>query len=173
MRLDAKGAARLGQHDMGVDFGRGVRRHHDPVLLGQLRDPQRLGEAARARRVELDIADAAIDDEVAHREPGQLALAMGQRDRGRRRQTREIGRLQVPVQRLLEPEDAMRLDRMGKFDAVRQIVGRVHVEHQQRLVADHPPHRADPLGLLGDGAGPGLELDRAVAELHEPAISAP
>ena len=48
---------------------------------------------------------------------------------------REIGRLQVPVQRLLEPEDAVRLDPPRELDAVGQIVRRVHVEHQ---IGDSP-----------------------------------
>ena len=73
-------------------------------------------------------SNAAQGDEIAHREAGQLALAMRQGDRRRRGEPREIGRLQIPVQRLLEPEDAMGLDPMRELDAVGQIVGRVHVE---------------------------------------------
>ena len=138
------------------------------MLFGELRDAQRLGEAGGARRVELHVADAALDDEVAHGKAGQLALAMRQRDRRRRREPGEIGRLQIPMQRLLEPEDPVRLDGMGEFDALGQIVGRVHVEHQQGLVADRPAHRADPLGLRRNGAGAGLEFDRAVAEIEKP-----
>ena len=113
-----------------MDFRRGMRRDDDAMLLGQRGDAQRLGKSGGPRRVELHVADAAIDDEIAHREAGQLALAMRQRDRRRRREPREIGRLQIPVQRLLEPEDALRLDAPRELDAVRQIVGRVHVEHQ-------------------------------------------
>ena len=113
------------------------------------------------------------DNEIAHCEPGQLALAMRQRDRRRRRQPGEISRLQIPVQRLLEPEDPVRLDGAGEVDAVRQVVGRVHVEHQQGLVADRSAHRADPVCFFSDGAGAGLELDRAVAELENRASSPP
>ena len=112
-----------------------------PCCFGQCGDAQRLGKPGGPRRVELHVADAAIDDEIAHREAGQLALAMRQRDRRRRREPREIGRLQIPVQRLLEPEDAVRLDAAGELDAVRQIVGRVHVEHQVGLLADRGAHR--------------------------------
>ena len=45
----------------------------------------------------------------------------------------------------------MRLDGTCKIDALRQIVGGVHVEHQQRLAAYRPAHRADALGLLRNG----------------------
>ena len=86
-------------------------------------------KAGSAGRVELHVTDAARDDEIAHREAGQLALAMRQWDMSRRRQPGEIGRLQIPMQRFFEPEDPMRLDRMGKIDAVRHIVRRIHVEH--------------------------------------------
>ena len=125
-------------------------------------------KAGSAGRVELHVTDAARDDEIAHREAGQLALAMRQRDMGRRRQPGEIGRLQIPMQRLFEPEDLVRLDGAGAFDAVWQVVSRIHIEHQQGLVPDCPADRADPFCFLSDGAGPGFELDRAVAELDEP-----
>ena len=72
------------------------------------------------------------------------------------------------MQRLFEPEDPVWRDGAGKFDAVRQVVGRIHVEHQQGLVADRPAHRADPLRFLSHSAAAGLELDRAVAEFDEP-----
>jgi len=62
----------------------------------------------------------------------------------------------------------MRFDGTGKFDAVREIVGRIHVEHQRGFLADGSAYLADPLGFLGDGAGAGLELDRAVAEIDKP-----
>ena len=121
-----------------------------------------------AARVELHVTDAALDDEIAHGEAGQLALAMRQRDRRRRGKAREIGRLQIPMQRLFEPEDPVRLDGAGKFDAVRQVIGRIHVEHQQGLIADRSAHRIDPLCFFGHGAGAGLELHRPVAELEKP-----
>ena len=106
MRFDAPGAARQGEDEVPVQFRRGVRRDHDAVLLGERGNAQRLGEAGGAGRVELHVADAALDDEIAHGEAGQFALAMRQRDRRRRGEPGEIGRLQIPVQRLLEPEDA-------------------------------------------------------------------
>ena len=37
MRFDAIGAARHGEHEVAMQFRRGMRRNHDPVLLGQLR----------------------------------------------------------------------------------------------------------------------------------------
>ena len=167
MRLDAEGAARQGEDEVAVDFGCGVGRDHDAVLLGERGDAQGLGEAGGAGRIELDVADAAQGDEIAHREAGQLALAMRQGDRRRRGEPGEIGGLQIPVQRLLEPEDAMRLDPVRELDAVGQIVGRVHVE-QQVGVAQRGAHRADPRRLGRDAAGAGLELDRAIAEIEKP-----
>src|ERR1700724_413169 len=76
MRLDPKGAARQGQHQMAVDLRRAVRRDDDAVLFGQAGDAQRLGETGGAGRVELHVADAALDDEIAPREAGQFALAL-------------------------------------------------------------------------------------------------
>ena len=137
------------------------------MLLGELGDAQRLGEAAGAGRVELDIGMPPMVMKSRTVKAGQLALAMRQRDRGRRREPREIGRLQVPVQRLLQPEDVLRLDAAGEVDAVGQIVGRVHVEHQVGRVADRPAHRGDPRRLLRRRAGAAFELDRAVAELEK------
>src|SRR5262249_9135757 len=62
----------------------------------------------------------------------------------------------------------VRFDGTGKFDALRQIIGRIHVELQQGLVADRPAHWADPLCLRSDSAPSGLELDGAVAEFEKP-----
>src|SRR5947209_8002721 len=84
------------------------------VVLGECGDAERLGEAGGASRVELHIADAAGDDEIANREAGHLALTVRQGDRRRRREAGEIGRLQIPVQRLFKPEDAMLLDPAGE-----------------------------------------------------------
>jgi len=53
-----------------------VRGEHYPVLLGQLGDAQSLGEAGGTGRVELYVTDAALDNEIAHGEAGQLSLAM-------------------------------------------------------------------------------------------------
>ena len=90
---------------------------------------------------------------------------MRQRDRRRRREPGEIGRLQIPVQRLLEPEHVVRLDPVGEIDAVGQVVGRVHVEQQigSRRRSRGAPRRPAPPPARGD-AGAGLQLDRAVAE---------
>src|SRR5271157_947076 len=153
---------------MAMQLRGGMWSEHYPVLLGQLSYAQGLGEAGGAGRVELHVADASLDNEIPHREAGKLTLAMCQRDRRCRCQPGEISRLQIPMQRLFEPEDPVRLDRTGKFDAVRQVVGRVHVEHQQGLVADRLAHSTDSLRFLSHGPTAGLELDRAVAEFDEP-----
>jgi hypothetical protein len=137
------------------------------MLLGEMSDAQGLGEAGGAGRVELHITDAARDNKIAHRETGQLPFAVSERDRRRRRQPGEISRLQIPMQRLFEPKNPMRFDGVGEVDAVRQVVGRVHIEHQQRLIADGSSYGADPVSLCSDGAGTGLELDSPVAELKK------
>ena len=152
---------------MTVDLRRAVGCNDNAMLLGQRSDAQRLGKAGRAGRVELHTTYAAFDDEIAHRKAGQFALAMRQRDRRCRRQPREISGLQVPVQRFLEPEDAVRLDAMGELNAINQIIGRVHVEHQLRRRADRRAHRTDPLDIGRDAAEPGLQLDRAVAVIDK------
>src|SRR5215469_1168496 len=118
MRLDAKRAARQREHDVGVQLGRSMRGHHHAVLLRELGYAQRFGEAGRARRVELNVTDTARHNKIAHGKAGQLPLAMRQRDRRRRGKPPEIGRLQIPVQRLLEPEDPVRLDSAGEFHAL-------------------------------------------------------
>ena len=91
-------------------------------------------------------------DEIAHREARPLALAVRERYGRRGGQPHEIGGLQVPVQRLLQPEDVERLDAVRELDAVVDIVGRVHVEHQRHVLADRLAHRAHALRLVGDGA---------------------
>ena len=135
-----------------------MRGQHYPMLLSKLGDARGLGEAGGAGCVELHITDTALDNEIAHREAGQLALTMRQRDRSRRCQPSEIGRLQVPMKRLLKPKDPVRLDGTGNLDAVRQVVGRVHIEHHQRLVADRSAHRADAPCFLSHGAASVLSL---------------
>ena len=146
VQFDAEGAARQGEDEMPVQFGRGVRRDDRAVLLGQCGNAQRLGKAGGARRIELNEPDAALDNEIPDGKAGQLALAMRERDRRGRGQPGEIGRLQIPMQRLLKPEDPMRLDGTSEIDALRQIVGRVHVEHQQRSRRRSPgaPRRYAP-----------------------------
>jgi len=83
--FDAKDAARQRENQMTMQLRRGMRRDHRAVLLRQLRDAQRFGETGGARRVELDVTDAALDDKVAYREAGQFTLAVRQRDRRRSR----------------------------------------------------------------------------------------
>src|ERR1700730_7585000 len=165
--FDAKDAARQRENQMTMQLRRGMRRDHRAVLRRQLRDAQRFGETGGARRVELDVTDAALDNKVAYREAGQFTLAVRQRDRRRSREARKIGGLQIPVQWLLEPENPVRFDCAGKLDAIRQIVGRIHVQHQQGLIADRSAHRPAPIRLIDDSAPSGLELDRAVAEVKE------
>ena len=58
----------------------------------------------------------------------------------------------------LEPEDPVRLDGMGELDAIGQIIGGVHVQHQKSLVANRSTHSTDPLGFRSNGADAGLEL---------------
>src|SRR5881392_589830 len=125
---------------MAVHLGRCMRSEHYPVLLGEVSYAQGLGEAGGAGCVELHVADAALDDKIADRKTGQLALAVSQWDWRRRRQPGEISRLQVPMQRLLKPKDPVRLDGAGKVDAVRQVIGRIHVEHQQGLITNGSSH---------------------------------
>src|SRR6266566_6992167 len=73
-------------------LGRGVRRDHDRVLLGQRGDAQALGETRGARAVELHVADRAGGNEVAHREAGELALAVREGYRGGGGEPHEIRR---------------------------------------------------------------------------------
>ena len=49
-----------------MDFGRGMRSKHYPVLFGELCDAQRLGEAGAARGIKLNVTYAALHDEIAH-----------------------------------------------------------------------------------------------------------
>src|SRR5438105_5618940 len=121
---------------MAVDFGRMVGNDENTVLLRKLRDAQRFSESRRPRRVELQILDRTAFDEVAHGEPMDLALAVGQRYARGCRKLHVIVRLQVPVQRFLEPRDSVGLDTARKAYAVIEAVSRVHVEHQQYLAPD-------------------------------------
>ena len=147
---------------MAVQLGRIVRGEPYPMLLGEVGDAQGFGEAGGAGCIELHVTDAALDNQIAYRKAGQLALAMRQRDRRRRRQPSEIGRLQILMQRLVEPEDPVRLDRTGKFDAVRQVIGRVHVEHQQRLLAEVGAKLAPTI----DDQGLGFPIETNIVTAH-------
>jgi hypothetical protein len=167
VRFHAEAAARQGRDEMRVQLGRGVRRDHDRVLLGQRGDAQALGETRSARAVELHVADRAGGDEVAHREAGELALAVREGYRGGGGQPHEIRRLQIPVQRLFQPVDVERLDPAGELDAAVDVVRRVHVEHQGDVLADGLAHRPHPPRLVRRAAGAGLELDGAIPGLHE------
>ena len=59
-----------------MQLGGGMRGQHYPMLLGQLSYAQGLGEAGGAGCVELHVTDAALDNKIAYREAGQLALAI-------------------------------------------------------------------------------------------------
>src|SRR5262249_35489046 len=83
--LDPEDTARRSKRKMPVQLGCGVGSEHYPVLLGQMSYAQGLGEASGAGCVELHITEAALDNKIAHREAGQLALSMSDRDRRRRR----------------------------------------------------------------------------------------
>src|SRR5262245_9433323 len=80
VRFHAEATARQRRDEMRVQLGRGVRRDHDRVLLGQRRHAQPLGEPRGARAVELHVADRAAGNEVAHREARQFALAVRKRN---------------------------------------------------------------------------------------------
>ena len=150
-----------------MHLGRCVRGEHHPVLFGELSYAQRFGEPGAPSGVELHVTDAALHDEIAHRKAGKFPLAMRQLYRRHRSEACEVSRLEIPVQRLFQPEDPVPLDGTGEFDAVGQIIGGVHVQHQKRIVADRPAHGVDPVGFRRNGAGAGLELDRPVSELDE------
>ena len=70
---------------MPMQLGGGMRGEHYPVLLREVGDAQGFGETGGAGCVELHVTDAALDNEIAYSEARQLALAMRQRDRCRRR----------------------------------------------------------------------------------------
>ncbi len=72
------------------------------MLLGEMSDAQGLGKPGGPRRVELQKSDTALDDEVPYRKPGQFALAVRERDWRCCCQPSKVGRLQVPMQWLLE-----------------------------------------------------------------------
>ena len=67
-----------------MQLGGGMRGEHYPVLLREVGDAQGFGETGGAGCVELHVTDAALDNEIAYRKAGQLALAVRQRDRRRR-----------------------------------------------------------------------------------------
>src|SRR5262249_40026491 len=149
--LDPEDTAWRTEYKMAVKLGCCVGSKHYPVLLGQMSYAQGLGEASGAGRVELHISDAALDNKIAHREAGQLALAVSDRDRRRRGQPGEISGLQVPMQRLLEPENPVRFDGTGEVDAVRQVEGRVSYRasakvHRRGVVAGRRPSPLLPGG---------------------------
>ena len=68
-----------------MQLGGGMRGEHYPVLLREVGDAQGFGETGGAGCVELHVTDAALDNEIAYRKAGQLALAVRQRDRRRGR----------------------------------------------------------------------------------------
>src|SRR5258705_6958260 len=151
---------------MRVQLGRGVRRDHGRVLLGQRGDAQALGETGSGRAVELQIADRAGGDEVAHGEAGELALAVREGYRGGGGQPHEIRRLQIPVQRLFQPVDVERLDPAGELDAAVDVVRRVQFEHYGDVLAHGLAHQPPPPRLIRPAAGPGPSLYRAIPGPH-------
>ena len=144
VRFDAVAHAGQRRHEVCVELRRGVRSDEHAVLLRELRDAQRLAEAGRARRIELEIPDRAAFDEVADGVAMDLPLAVGKRDARVRRKLHVVARLQIPVQRLFEPRDVVGLDAARKPNAVVEVVRGVHVEHEQRLTADRFAHAAPP-----------------------------
>ena len=93
-------------------------------------------------------------------------LAVRQRDRCARSEPGEVGRLQVPVQRLLQPEDVVGLDRAREAHALLQRIGRVHVEHEQHVGPDRPAGRGDALQFIRHRHAAALELHATEAVGH-------
>ena len=92
-----------------------------------------------------------------------FALTVSERYRRRGRKTHIVGRLQIPVQWLLEPQDVVRCHSLGEADAAGDVVWRVHVQHQLDARTDCLAHYADARNLVRQGQRPGLQLHRAVA----------
>ena len=90
-----------------------------------------------------------------------FALAVCQRNGDRFRQGHIVGRLQVPVQRLLEPVDVVLSNFARETDASVDVVGRVHVEHELDIGPDHLADSACARNLLGEREGTGFQLHRA------------
>ena len=72
------------------------------------------------------------------------------------------------MQRLLQPEDVIRRDRLGKPDAPRHVVRCVHVQHQHHAGPDRGANGTDPRHLVRQRQRPRLQLYRAVAIRDEP-----
>src|SRR5262249_60404578 len=73
---------------------------------------------------------------------------------------------QVPVQRLLQPENVIRFDRFGERDTVVYVIGRIHVEHEQG-VANGLPTGADAHEFFVHWQSAGLQLDGAIPGGYE------
>src|SRR5262245_40718771 len=93
--------------DVSLNVRGRVRRNEHAFLLRVTRDAQRLAESGVTRAIELHEADGASVDEVTHGEPVPLALAVCERHGDLLSQRYIVGRLQVPVQWLLEPVDVV------------------------------------------------------------------
>src|ERR1700681_3115531 len=122
-----------------------VWHDENTVLLGELRYAHRFGESCGPRGIELKILDGPALDEIANGETMDLALAVRQGDTRCAGKLHVVVRLQVPMQRLFEPRDVVRLDPVRKAYAVIQTIGRVHVEHQENVAPDRFAHRSHTL----------------------------
>ena len=76
------------------------------------------------------------------------------------RQRHEVRWLEIPVQRLFEPEDVERRDVAGEPDTRLDVIGRVHVQHQLDVRTDRFPNRARARDFVGQRQGAGLQFDR-------------
>ena len=141
----------------------GVRRDRHALLFRVVRDAQRFGEAGGARGVELHETDGPGIDEIADRVAMPFALAVRQRDRRCRGETDVVGRLQMPEQRFLQPEDVVWRDRLGEADAAGDVVRRVHIEHEQDVGTDCLAHATDARDFVLQRQCTGFQLHRAVA----------
>src|SRR3954470_17284718 len=97
VRFHAIAHFRQCSNEMRVDFRRMMGHDEYSVLLSELRDTQRLGEARCPRRIELEIFNCPAFDEVTHCKSVDLALAMRKRNARFSCECNIIFRLQIPM----------------------------------------------------------------------------
>src|SRR5262245_3740568 len=78
-----------------------------------------------------------------------------------------VGRLQVPVQWLLKPENIVRFNGPGEMDTLLHVVWCVHVKHQQRIT-NGLPRGPDAHDLLLKRQTTGLQFDGPIAAGDKP-----
>src|SRR5712691_1859758 len=135
-----------GAHDVHGQLVHDVRRDRHLVGLGEVRDPQRLGEPVGATHIGHEVSGGPPLDQIPELEARVVVLAGGHGNPDALRNLGAGGEV-VGEHRFLVPDEVEIFQEPGLADVAEDVELLVHVDHEADLIAESLAHGLDALAV--------------------------